>query len=311
MADDQPPNAIAIDPAMADSYRTETRDMTAKAINWRGGVWRAFRDSMTRDELFAGLFVLGCANGLAGDMITATKQLGLSAAFFHTFQVSAIVWISCFVGVWLALRDKRGQIQSLDLGLGAVMVIIVALPFGKLSWLTVTALSLYILLFTAPHPARRRGAVILLATSIPMFWSKLTLQFFATFILTIDATLIASLLGTERVGNMVRFADNSGYLVIYPACSSLANMSLAFLCWVTIAQLVRHRWSPKDLIWLSLLCASVIAVNVTRISIMGLSSWHYLKIHNQFADMVTNELILIVAAGICVLGVRRELFSRA
>ena len=38
--------------------------------------------------------------------------------------------------------------------------------------------------------------------------------------------MVTWLLGTERIGNMVRFADNSGYMVITPACASFANISL-------------------------------------------------------------------------------------
>jgi len=66
---------------------------------------------------------------------------------------------------------------------------------------------------------------------------------------------------------MVEFADGSGVLVILPACSSLANVSLAFLCWVTVSQLVCHKKSAYDLLWCLMACVSVIAVNVTWISV--------------------------------------------
>ena len=65
-----------------------------------------------------------------------------------------------------------------------------------------------------------------------------------------------------------------------------------------------------DLVWSSLACASVIAVNVTRISLMGLSQAHYQAIHNQWGDLVTNTAMLVLMVGFSVLGARRELFSR-
>jgi exosortase/archaeosortase family protein len=143
-----------------------------------------------------------------------------------------------------------------------------------------------------------------------MLWSHQLLHFFGKPILEIDASMISWLLGTERVGNMVRFADNSGYLVIFPACSSLAGMSLAMLCWVTISQTTRHRRSAYDVIWCGLACASVIIVNITRISIMGLSDWDYQAVHGPWGNTFTNVLMLILIVGFCLLGVRRELFSR-
>ena len=88
-------------------------------------------------------------------------------------------------------------------------------------------------------------------------------------------------------------------------------MSLAFLCCVSITQWAKHRWTALDLVWSGLACASVIAVNVTRISLMGLSHSHYDAIHSQWGDLVTNAVMLGLMVGFSVLGARRELFSRA
>src|SRR5262249_26110301 len=157
-------------------------------------------------------------------------------------------------------------------------------PISPLSWIAVTGLSFYILLF-AKHQSkslfangcsdRTRGALILFALTVPMLWSRLLFQFFAKLILNIDASLVASMVGSERLGNTIKFADGSGYMVVLPPCSSLANMSLAFLCWISVTQWAKHRWSAADIFWSLLACGSVIAVNVTRISVMGLSRSHY------------------------------------
>jgi hypothetical protein len=57
-------------------------------------------------------------------------------------------------------------------------------------------------------------------------------------------------------------------------------------------------------------CVSVIAVNVARICLMGLSGSHYDAMHNTWGDTVANVIILSLTVGISLLGVRRELFSR-
>ena len=53
----------------------------------------------------------------------------------------------------------------------------------------------------------------------------------------------------------------------------------------------------------------VVAVNVTRMTILGLSEWHYATLHNQWSDAVTNVITLGLIVGISALGVRRELLQ--
>jgi exosortase/archaeosortase family protein len=274
------------------------------------GLLSGLRESMPRDELFAGLCILGCANGLGALVIKSVNDLGWESALVHTFGISVIIWIACFIGVTQILHDRVDVIRSTDLVVGSAFLILVFLPVGGASWLALTALCLYMLLLTNGPSSRRRGASLLLATTLPMLWSRQLLHFFAKPILEIDASMIGWLLGTDRTGNMVRFADNSGNLVIFPACSSLAGMSVAMLCWVTLSQAVRHRPSAHDLVWCGLACASVIVVNIGRISIMGLSERHYQAVHGPLGDTIANAVTLVLIVGFSLLGVRRALFSR-
>jgi hypothetical protein len=265
---------------------------------------------VSRGELFAALLTLGCVNGLGSRIIQSINRLGWAEALASTFEISVIVWLSCIVGISIILRDRTSEVHSADFAVGTGFLLLVILPIGPLSWFAVTALCLYILVSTN-DPSLRRGAVILFATTVPMLWSRMLFQLFANTILQIDASLVSWLLGTYRVGNLVEFKDGSGLLVILPSCSSLANVSLAFLCWVTVSQFVGHKGSAYDILWCLIACASVIAVNVTRISLMGLNLVHYDRIHNHLGDAVVNVIILSLTIGFCVLGVRRELFSRA
>jgi hypothetical protein len=274
----------------------------------RGSASRMARE-LPRGEYFAGLFAVGCASGLASRMIQSVNRLGWADAFFNTFGISAIVWISCAAGVSLVIRDRTVGVSSSELAIGLGFIFLVILPIGPLSWLAVTALSLYIIISTSVSPSRR-GAFILLATTVPMLWSRMLFQLFANLILQIDASFVGWILRTRRTGDIVEYADGSGVLVILPACSSLANVSLAFLCWVTASQLVGHKNSPYDLFWCLLACISVIAVNVMRISFMGLSQWHYATFHSSWGNAVSNITILGLIVGFSVLGVRRELFRR-
>jgi hypothetical protein len=274
------------------------------------GVVIALRRSISRNEFFAGLYILGCANGLLGRIIQSVSFDGWTGAV-SGIDMNVVVLFACFAGVSAMFSEERDEIRSADLVVAVVFLGLVILPIFALSWVAVTGLSLYILLFANGGSEPRRGALILLALTVPMLWSRLLFQLFAKPILDIDATLVAWVLGTERVGNMIGFADGSGYMIVLPACSSLANMSLAFLCWVSVTQWAKHQWSPMDILWSLLVCASVIAVNITRMSLMGLSHGHHAAIHSESGDLVANSVMLALMVGFSVLGARRELFSRA
>jgi hypothetical protein len=262
---------------------------------------------LRRGEYFAALFAIGCTSGLTSWAIQSVTLHGWRDAVTNTFDISAIIWIACILGVSLVLRERTIGIGLRELILGAGFVFLAIIPVGPLSWFAVTALSLYILAFTRCATSRR-GACILLATTVPMLWSRLLFQFFARPILVADASLVSWLLGTHRTGNLVEFADNSGQLVILPACSSFANVSLALVCWVFMSELLSHKKSAYDFLWCLLASASVVAVNVARLDIMGLSQWHYAMLHNHWSDALGSMVIFGLIIGITALGVRRELF---
>src|SRR5215471_1337362 len=276
----------------------------------RRGLVAALQQSLPRNELFAGLYVVACANGLVGRSIQTFNLEGLTGAILG-LELNVIVLFACFAGVYLIATSNRDEIRTLDLVVALGFLGLVILPIYAVSWAAVTGLSLYILFFANDGAERRRGALILLALSVPMLWSRLVFQFFARPLLELDATMAAWLLGTERTGNLVRFADNSGYMLITPACASFGNMTYAFLCWVVVSQWVNHRWRPIDLLWLFLACASVVAINVTRIALTGQSQANFQLIHNQYGEVVEGTIFLCLIVGFSVIGARRELFPRA
>ena len=282
-----------------------SNEMTAP----RRGLLAALQGSVSRNEFFAGLYILGLANGLLGRILLSFNSDGWIGILGG--DISVIVWFACFAGISLMTQGDKEEIRFADLVVAAVFLILAILPIFAASWVAVTGLSLYILMFANDGSSRKRGALILLALTVPMLWGNLIFRFFMRPIIEIDASLVAWILGTEHVGSMFRFADQSGYVVVLPACSSFANLSLAFLCWISITQWVKHSWSATDILWSLLACASVIAVNVTRISLMGLSPWHHHLIHNEWGNMITNFIILGLMVGFCVVGARREVFSRA
>ena len=261
---------------------------------------------MGRSEYFSALFIIACVNGLGARVIDTVRSVGWLEATLSTYDTSAIVWVACLVGIRLVLEGHSEKIRRADLVIGMILLIPITVPVGKLSWLAISALSLYIMRSEEPLSPQRRGAVILLAASVPMLWSRLLFQYFANAILNIDASLVGLILGTGSNGNLVPFADGSGSLVILPYCSSVANVSLAFLAWILVSHWQPRRSSVRDFYFCILAACSVVSVNITRIGLMGLSQEAYRAIHSQLGLVITNLVVLGLTLGICLLGVRRE-----
>jgi exosortase/archaeosortase family protein len=119
------------------------------------------------------------------------------------------------------------------------------------------------------------------------------------------------MLGTERTGNLVEFADHSGSLAILPSCSSLANVSLALLCWVTVSQFARHKWRSQDILWCLLACFSVFGVNVLRVSLMGVNGSFYLMLHSPPAEVLLSIVMLGLVVSISLAGIRHDSVIRS
>jgi exosortase/archaeosortase family protein len=290
---------------MANQVTTAARP--ASAVNGK-----SLRLVLSRSELFALLFALTCANGLVAKALDTIRQSGWTEAAIGTFGISAIVWFACYAGLALVVRADgpgpggREDACALDWIIAAAVLGLAAVPFGALSWAAQACLAIYVIQVSRRGSARSRGAWILLAVTVPMCWSRLLFAVLSRWILEADAILVSSVLGTERIGNTVRFAGEPDFFQIFPACSSLANMSLAILCWVTITQVTRHRAVPADTFWCALACFSVVVVNVARISLIGLHRDSFEIIHGPVGATIAAWIALGLMVGISLWSVRRD-----
>jgi len=270
------------------------------------------RSTMRRDELFVGLFIVACVNGLAGAAAEAVYWHGWAVALMTTFNVSAIVLFACCATPVVALSERNADaITGGDLAVAFVILGMALVPFGKVSWLALTALAPYIYWVSPPGSARRRAALIMFAVTVPMLWGMMFLMVVGRPILWIDAWIVGSLIGTQQAGTLVMFADGTGAIEIYPGCSSLHSISIAFLAWVTASQLVGRKPSPADILWCALAVLAVLGVNATRLSLIGLYREHFDIIHGSLGKTVSSWLSIGLILTVCWLGLRREISQRA
>jgi hypothetical protein len=271
---------------------------------------------MKRDHFFCGLFILAVINGLVPFVVGSVVTQGWYGALLGSFGLSAVVLLACIAGSVLLYDSQLDEVITIPdrmLALGVLALTIV--PFAKFSGMALTVLGLYIVSVSSAGSKRRRGALIALAATGPMLWGPFLMEIFGPALLQADAFMVSSLLGTAHSGNVYSGAIGSSGLparfVIYPACSSLHGMSIAVLAFVTINNTVGVAWSARHLAYGLVAALSVMAVNVSRLSLIGLFPSHFSAIHGSPGSDIAGWLSLALVLTVSFLGVGREAFVRA
>ena len=257
-----------------------------------------------RNELFAAVFLFGFANGVMIRVADATDKNGPAAALLNTFDISLFVWIGGGLAIRYVLGGNSRQANRPDLLIAGVSMFASALPVPYVSWLGLAALSIYLILESPDCSSTRRGSYIMLAVTVPVFWSRMLFAALSDPILTFDAILVSMITGTDRLGNTVQLADGSGYLWIAAGCSSLTNVSSAILCWVLFTQTSNRRVNTIGFGVLA--CLAVVCINVSRIALIGLHPELYNLIHGDVGSTIANWTTVLVTCAICSWGVNRD-----
>lgn len=264
----------------------------------------AARVGLSRQALFGGLVLAGFANGISEKVYYAVAARGWLAAAFDTFDVSVVIWGACLASLLLLRRSRdRQPVRSTDLAVAGLAVVLFLVPLPLLSWLALSLVALHAYRSAGDDGPLRRAAAIAFALTIPLLWARLFFATFSDVILALDATLVAWIVGTVPSGNVVPFADASGFLFLNPGCSSITNVSLAILCACVFVNLHDRRWSADAMLWTCAACAAVVFVNVLRISLIGLFPGHYQLIHGPVGGTVAAWLTVGAILGICLHGI--------
>jgi exosortase/archaeosortase family protein len=256
---------------------------------------------ISRAKLVTALCLLAVVNGLAADVVRSIVLQGFWIAAFDTFDVSIIVVAASIVGSRLMLRAPERPINRLDVGVMTLCGLLILLPHRAGSWIALTLLASYELVAARGARNLMAAASIFLATAVNKFWGAFFFQLCAVPLLKIDATLagwgLALISGEaiQRDGNII-YTGHDQALIVATGCSSVANMSAAILCWVTIARGLRPSWKRADLGAVLFVCTAVVILNVLRISLMGLGREWLQLIHGPVGANVFNVAILVVAA---------------
>jgi hypothetical protein len=253
---------------------------------------------------------LGFANGIAEPIRNQIASEGVTAAIFESFGLSVIIWIALYVGLTFILQGRREAATPLDMVVASVAVAGFLAPSSKVSWLVLATFATIEWIRSSPKSAERAGALIVLAITVPMFWSKILFSIFSGPILDADATMVSSLVGMPHVGNVIKLPGQAGELWIAAGCSSLANVSLTCLWWVVLSRFSHVRGMLRPIATCVLACLSVMAINIARISLMALQPDRYDLLHGPIGAAAVNWLTTAVIIVSGIIGLKVDLFKR-
>ena len=253
-----------------------------------------------RSQIYCGVVATGFANGVSDRVAESLARDGPIVALMEMFGVSLIAWLAMGTTIWLVLQAGAERARRSDFGVACAAAFAFLIPLPQLSWLALAGVAVF-LASTSSQGTLRRAAVLLGAVTVPMFWARIAFAVFGGPILAVDAKMVGWIVGTGGVGNTVPFADGSGVVFLLPACSSLTNISLAFLCGVMIVKLYDLRWSRTVIRALVAACLTTVAINLARISLIGVMPAYYDIIHGTvgvtLAELATNLTVMAIYAG--------------
>jgi len=261
---------------------------------------------LSRGGAFAAAGVLAALNAHVDHILMDLTWQSPVDALLNLGGVSAVMWAAMLVAWKIGGESDRPLREPLD---HAVLAIVILLSFVPISYAAQAGLLLCAcyLLVTARRQddPERRSAIVLLSLTGPLIWGRLLLRVFERPILALDAYLTGAAIGSKVDGNIVRFADGSGVMVIGDPCSSVHNISIAIVLWTTAAMLFKIRIDRQYMMVGIAMAASMFALNVVRLSMIGLFPSHFEFLHVGEGATLFAWSGLIVASLIAGFGVVR------
>jgi exosortase/archaeosortase family protein len=264
---------------------------------------------LSRRELLLWLACILLANHIffvepvqsAPQIIEALPQLATKSIFFY------LAWFVVFQ--LLAGTPSERPASRLDLAIGFAVCLVNFMP-GKMSaGIPVTILAAYLLASSGGDERIKAAAAVLLGLALNGLWGPKVLELFAYYLVRVDAALVGVALMLTHSDivwndNIVGVA-NGHRIIVYASCSSLHNISLGLLCWVSLKSLVRSYWLRSD-VWIGLLvCVVVVALNVGRLYLTALSPEQYAYWHEGSGQEVFVWVTTLVVLSISLWGAYR------
>ena len=259
--------------------------------------------ALGRNRLIVVLLAIGTANALIRPAIEAIEESGAAPAIGGGLGSGWPVYLGLLGAVVLGLRSKiERAIDRWDLAAMLAFVSGLMVPSSSVAAIDVMALGAWETL-RRPRDVHYRAAIIIfMAAAARELWVATVMKMLSPVLLHIDAVLTRTTLGwlghpSVVTGNLIQ-TDQGMVLAVLMTCSSFANISLALLTWLVLTRWLRPHFHRHDLAAALLVTLSVIVINLTRLTIMGLGLSYYELAHGPIGQTATELAILIATLAV-------------
>jgi len=251
---------------------------------------------------------VAAVNGYAGKIATEIADAPLLNAALNLCGVSAIVWFA--IGTLFIISHEgsaHSQAQPYDKAAIGLTMLFSFVPLNFAGAIGLLLCGAYLAGTSAKWSVERRIAIVIIALTGPLIWGRFLLALFGPFILKLDASLAAHLAGVQVEGNVVKLRDGSGSLYVALGCSSVHNMSLAILLFVTLVQFLALRCTRLLLLTAAGATLAMAAVNVMRLATLARFPQYFDLVHTGWAGTAFGALSFVAAGAIIARGIHAEL----
>jgi exosortase/archaeosortase family protein len=258
-------------------------------------------ENINRAGIFAAAGVIATLNALA-DQIVAFDA-GLIIRIVDLGGISAVIWFALYAALKIGLEAGDEPPRKADVPVLLAILVSCFIPVTVAARGGVLLCACYFFATTRPDAPGRRVALVLLALTGTLVWGPLVLTLLAAPILSLDAHITGWLIGSPVTANMVQFAGTDRIYIVATACSSIHNISLALVLWCTAVALFDLKVDGRLLLIGAGMIALMFALNIVRLSLMGLFPDHFDFLHAGAGDLLFGWLEVIAMAILAGLGV--------
>lgn len=250
--------------------------------------------------------MLSAINALCHPILESLRQFGAPVAALNLFGFSAVIAFAILTLERISASPGEHEgLRPFDKPMLCAVLLAAFLPVGQLSGFAGFGLGGWLLVSSGADSRSRRIGVVLLALSGPLLWGQLALSLYSEQLLSWDARLVGLLAHAPVEGNIIMFTGrHTGFFVGVP-CSSLSHLTLATLLWASVTQLLGRRVDRKSLVLCVAAMASVIFLNILRLSAIATFPAQFTAIHQGWIAQIFGWGALAVAGGIVAIGTLR------
>jgi hypothetical protein len=259
---------------------------------------------------YRSVFIWAMVILVVGQLVEEIRRMfsvpaGSSISEFRTMGIFPCVALyAVFRLLWS--NDSSRKAQTQDVLVVAGMSVLGVLTTASATWIAAAGIAAYMLVSGGRDLQVRAAAVVLAALSVQQFWGRILFEAVSLPLLRAETAVVGALLQVTQPGSMWHdnvISTQSGHgIIVYPYCSSFHNVSLALLCWITVAKLKDLNWKISDYLVGALVICVMIVLNTGRLYLMALDIMSYRFWHSGmgadiFAVIASVSVLLLSLYG--------------